>query len=251
MNIQFTTRELRNLIISALVLGVVFGFDDGREVFNAQAWLSNFFLVVVLSLGSLGLFILAQKWSAARRGAHCDVEVWSIKRVGFAPGAHMSSKGFGIPLGIILPILVIALSNGSVWFAATGIAVLSSARTARVGRQFVNLREFDCAKIALAGPLISIIIALMLSLVQQPDVAIFSLLIKMNIAIAVSNMLPFPLLAGGQAFFGSFFLYVFTAAFIGLVSVLMLAIPTFATLVFASALALIGVTIVFYFLEVK
>ena len=57
MRIQFTTKEISAVVISALVLGFVFGFDDGREVFEFSLWFSNFWLMTVLALVSLIIYI--------------------------------------------------------------------------------------------------------------------------------------------------------------------------------------------------
>jgi Zn-dependent protease len=153
-------------------------------------------------------------------------------------------------LGIIIPALFAFLSEGYVFFAVTGMILISSKARHRLGKEFLGLTDFEYSKIAVAGPMACIIFALILSLVNTLSVAVVWL-IKINIALAIANMLPIPLITGSVAFFGSKFFYLFSFVFIIFASILMWYINFFFVIFFALILASLLVTIAYYFGEVK
>ena len=259
MRVSFSQKEVSALIISALVLGFVFGFDDGRQTFDLVSWLSNLMLLAALSLLSLVIFSGAQKWTATRYGSVVDYGIWRARRFGFVKSMYLHKRGESrqkgspiawVPLGVILPLLISFLSEGKVFFAVTGMIVLSSTAAHRLGKQFVNLTEFETSKIAIAGPLACIVFALLLSMVDQ-TAPLITWLIKINISIAIANMLPLPLIAGGMGFFGSKFFYVFSFVFILVASVIMWYASVLATLLLALIAAIILVAIAYHYGEVN
>jgi hypothetical protein len=256
---RFTQREVSALVVSALVLGFVFGFDDGRELFEISAWLSNFMLLAALSLVTLIIFTGAQKWTANRYGSAAEYGLWKARRYGLTesfylhkPGeqGHKGSPLVWIPWGIILPLLIAFLSEGKIFFAVTGMIILTSKPMYRLGKRYVNLTEFETSKVAIAGPLSCIILALVLSLIN-PGHMFVTWLIKISIAVAIANMLPLPLIAGGVGFFGSKFFYVFSFGFILFAALLVWYVNVIATLLLALIIAIVLVTVAYYFGEVK
>ena len=188
----FNKTEVKHLVISALVLGFVFGFDDGSPSFVFSYWILNYLKLAILSLIVLVVQELGQKLIAARSGCITEHRLWKIKRYGFA--RHREFKlPFGLDglyLGIIIPILLTILSSGQLKFAAVGLSLIAINPAYRLGRKYAHLTDFETAKIALTGPLVAMLFALVLKVF--PANLITTNLIVISTAFALSNIIPLP-----------------------------------------------------------
>lgn len=81
----------------------------------------------------------------------------------------------------------------------------------RLGRVFTHLTEFEEAKIAVAGPLSNILLAI---LIKVFEINALKELMFVSSIIAIVYMFPFPGLDGIKVFFGSKLLYIFSIIFI-------------------------------------
>lgn len=259
MKVKFTGNEIIVLVISAVVLGFVFGFDDGSAVFNAQNWFSNYASVAVISFLIMILFVLAQKTVAARYGATTEYALWKFRRFGFSKSEYVHQPGeraenikskAGIPLGIILPIIIAFLSEGKTFFAATGITAVTAKAAHRLGRPFISVTDMETAKSVAAGPIAVMILALALSLISNPTELIKNSIV-ISVAIAISNILPLPKIAGGTVFFASKFFYIFALVFVGVSALIVWFVNAIIAGVLALVLAIITVTFVYYYMETK
>ncbi len=253
MNINFTKKELLKLLVSALVLGLVFGFDDRREIFVLQLWLANFVFMAVLSLIVLVIMLISQKWVAARYNIRAEYDIWGISRFGFReyqkiPESFWMKK---LPLGIILPLTIAVFSEGKLWFAGVGRMLTSVQREHRIGRQWKNIADYEEARIAFAGSIATIISLIIFGvLFERTSLELWKTLIFISITVLLSNILPFPQLAGGQMLFNSLYLYVFTLILAAISSLLIVFVPTIPALASALVLAIIGVIAVYFKREV-
>lgn len=235
------------LIISALILGFVFGFDDKRPVFELSSWLLNYLKATIFSFIALTIFLYTPNLFKEKYGCKIGYEIWNLKRFGIKPWRTFAKKSRigsinvrikSIPIGIIIPILITLLSKGSLYFVAT-LSMLTTIKPAyRIGKKSV-IQEFENAKIALIGPLTMILLAVLIQTIF-PQLHDFTLISSM---IAISYMLPLPGLNGATIFFSSKPLYTLSAVFIIITALLLNFIsPILATIIatiFAITLALI------------
>ena len=181
------------------------------------------------------MHIYAQKRLAKVYGCKVILDLWKLKRIITARKdikIKLTKKLTitYIPIGIILSILTYILSSGQIIFAAITSIETKITKAYRIGKKYVNLTDIESAKIAVVGPLVNIFLALLAS--QIPS-QIAKPLIIINLAMAVSYMLPLPGIAGGTVFFGSKPLYIASLAFIGVIAILMNFMSTASTVLIA------------------
>ncbi len=253
MKISFTKKEIGSLLLSALVLGLVFGFNDGRDIFVPRLWFANYMLMVSLSLIVLGVMVLGHKWAAARYSIQTEYKIWGITRFGFREYQYLHKNPLmtRVPLGIILPILIAVFTEGQIWFAAIGMILTQIKTEHRIGRKWIQIPEYEEARVAFAGPVAIMIGIIILGLLfENTGLEIWRQLIFISMAVLISHMLPFPQLAGGRLLFTSFYLFTFAVVLTAAVSALILFIPTIPTLIIALLLAILTVIMVYFKREV-
>jgi len=209
--------ELKDLFIIIVVLGFCFSFRwSGPETLSS--WLFNFLIATLLVAISVGFHELVHTLVAEKMSAKVKMQVWSS--------------------GILIAILSTILSNGLIVFAAPfAVAVYPShfIRFGHGGKNF-HLGPYERAKIALAGPLANIGLAIIAKMLVPLLGSYAILLMKINVMLAIFNLFPFftilpglatqqfgeltrkrveiPYVEGEFIFFGSRLLWVFSFAFI-------------------------------------
>lgn len=236
---MFEKKEIGSFIISVIVLSLIFGFDDKQSVFNLNHWLINLVRIAILVIISLLVHELAHKLLARYHGCKAESRVWGIQQIGF----KKTAKIMKLPLGILLPLIVMLLSKGQLFFAAINQTSYSTMPEERLGKKYPRLMNYEMAKFAAAGPIASILFAL---LIKSLGISQISDLITINIALAVSNVLPFPRLDGSECLFGSKTLFIFTFFFVIISAILINALSSFTTLVISLLLAALFLGIISY-----
>ncbi len=181
--------------------------------------MQNFIGITIIVAASLLVRELGHKIVARSYDCSTEYRIWGIKRIGFAEKAKLPKKILGfkissIPLGIILPLLFAFASRGKIPFAITGTFIIAVNTLYRVGRKYIRLTELEEAKIALAGPIASILFAIFLKFLSIIFSINLDVAIKINLVLAIFNMLPIPNIDGGRIFFGSKGMYIFNLVFI-------------------------------------
>lgn len=247
----FEKKEVKHLIIAALVLGFVFGFDDGTQYFNILSWLSNYLKVTILAALALSIYLIAQKAIAARLGGHIEFRLWRIKRYGFPTGATLSAKNIikYIPLGIFIPLLIAIYTLGRIPFAIVGSSFAAVHHSLRLGKDKPGLNDFEMGKILLAGPLTLIVIGLILKSISPSPLSL--ILTKMCIALAISNMIPLPNVDGVRILFSSPPLYIFGLSFILASTYMIFYIDLITTVLLSLVLAIILLFLYIYYVVLK
>ncbi len=203
------------------------------------------------------VYQLAHKFIAKRYDCEAEFRIWKIERYGFrrsakfparvAPGLSIKS----LPVGIILSIILAFLSRGKFPFAAVGTTVLTSSTHHRLGRDYVRLTEFEESKIALAGPLSMLIVAIIFKLFSTINPSLNEVVFITSL-IAVFNMLPIPHLDGTKVFFGGKVFFIFTFILVlGLAFLLYLLESVVATILLAVIFAIVLSIIYYYFKEYR
>jgi len=246
---NFTKNEFLHIFIIAIVLSFIFSFRSwGATTFDALIGVFNWLLFLFIAFLSLVIYESAHKIVAYHHNASSKMEIWFIKRLGFPPSSHSGRKTFfglyftipKIPIGIILSLILIFVSNGKFIFASLHNTIISSKRDLRIKHKHLFLTNFEIATIALAGPIISLLVALIATNLGFPDIA------KLNYFIAIFSMLPLHSLDGGKIFIGSRALYVFSIVFIIFSIILLQSLTLVSTILMALMIAIILVIIYYY-----
>lgn len=210
---MFGKKEVKQLLISAVILGFVFGFDDGAETFKLSFWLFNFVIVTII----VGLSIFGRefikKLIAKRKNCTTEYEIWWLKRFGFKSGSKFKNVGLkkGIPLFSILAVMFSFVSLGKIFFTAIGKTDVKSVKSHRVGRKFIEVTNYEEAVILLSGIVFNLLLVLIFNAVNLYPL---NLIFIINFWLVIYNMLPIPPLDGGKIFFNSILVYIFGLAFI-------------------------------------
>ncbi|RLF59292.1 MAG: site-2 protease family protein [Thermoplasmata archaeon] len=168
---NFTKEEIKELIISALVIGFVFAWVE-----RARFYQMNFleiFVVMLLAVGPAFIFHeLAHKFVAQRRGCIAHYKMWET----------------GLILAFFLAVSL------KIIFAAPGAVYIRPI-------YFFNISRRDNGEIAAAGPLSNILLAIVfLALTHIGGILalVGSLGFMINSWLAFFNLLPFPPLDGSK-----------------------------------------------------
>lgn len=230
---RFNKIEVKELIIVTIILGFLFSFrlwDDG-----IGHVLFTWFRFFVVAMISLLIYVMAQKKLANKLGMESEYSIWSIRRL------SLSSKSKNpFPIGIIIALVLIFISNGKLIWAALGSTMLNLKRV-RFGSKYNRIGESEAGKIALMGPLVSLLLAFIFKAIGWGE------FVTVNSYLAVFNMLPFPGLEGCKLFFGSKILYIFSLIFIVVSVVLLQSVGVLASLLFALLIAALITILYSYF----
>ena len=174
---ELSKNELRDIIISILVLGFVFSYNMW-DTFNKGI---TSFIIAIFAIG-IGFIVheMAHRFVARRYECKAEYVIW--------------------PAGILLAILTTIFSGGSFIFAAPGFVMISTAYATRLGFRYVSLSKEEMGKIAFAGPFSSIFLAMIFKLLVPISKTIFSYAISINLWISIFNLLPVPPLDGSRIF---------------------------------------------------
>ena len=254
MVFKYTKQEIRNLLISIITLAIVFGFDDGRSTFEIGYWLTNFIKVLISVAVIVLVHDLGHDLIAKKHGFMSEYRLWRIKRYGFKPASRLPKeiKIFGqkkliksIPIGVIIAITVTLLTNGKFWWAAVSSYGLIIERLSRFGKKYINVTDYEDAKIALAGPFAVLTFILLLKLIDHSGV--FSKVIFIASVMAVYDMLPIPGLDGWKVALGSKQLYIFSFLLTISIITLIQVTSTFLTIIVSAVLATALLILYYYF----
>ncbi len=252
---KFTKEEIKHIILAILVIGFVFAFDDKQEKFVLSYWLTNFVIILILVTIAFFVKILVQKYIAKRIGCYTQIQPWKLERYGIRAEAHFPVKwSIGlttfsvkyVPLGVIVPILITLLSSGKLFFVTTSVLFITTIPAYRIGREFKHIMNYETAKIAAAGPFISILLALIFKLINFNNNPLINEFILINSWISLSNILPIPHFDGGELYSGSKPLFVLTVVFVIVSLIFLNFLNAFTTFILAAVIALLSALLYLY-----
>ncbi|MBT3262098.1 hypothetical protein HN992_03775 [Candidatus Woesearchaeota archaeon] len=203
-------KETKEIILASVILGFVFGaaYNSG-EVFNKFLWIKNYLQQVFLSLFFLFIFAKTTKSYALTKGVKTTFSIWNSKRFGFPKGAVLQKTS--IQWGIILPLFIALFSKGKLFFSGIISPEFTTLPKKRIGKKYAEPTEKETANIAIIGPMVLTLLAILLSSIKNPDLNNLTLI---PFSIAFCTMLPFPKLNGLITYIYGPVKYVFVMVFI-------------------------------------
>lgn len=240
-NKLFDKKEVRSILIGALVLGFIFSFREwGYGEVNVSLGIINWIRSAILSLIVLLIYQSSHKLIARKYGATSTFRLWGIDRYWFTTRSKVSNLNFfgkkfkRVNMGVTLPILLALLSNGIIKFAAIGSSEVTEVSRKLAGKKYKYLTEYELGNIHLVGPLTLLLFSLILHQLQG-----FGSIVQISYTIALFSMIPFSGLDGGKVFFGSIPLYIFGTGFMVATVLLMHIVSPMWTLVLAGLVSFI------------
>ena len=231
----FDRQELNGIVVSILLLGLIVGFNDGRPVFELGHWVFNFINSIIIVTLAVLVHHTAQRLLGIYMGFRVQHRLWF----------------YGLAIGLFLAVL----TNGAVIFIGSSAIMLTVLERHRLGYFRDGLSYWANGWISLVGPLANILMALILKfMVFLPNNALIEKAIVVNIALAISQMLPIPHLDGANVFFASRLVYMFSFGSIIGISLMLLFVKQVAFVTAITSVVLFGLLFAafyFKFLEEK
>ena len=231
--IGFSKIEIQHILVASLVLGFIFAFKEwGVASPDALAGLENWLRYFVMAIVALVIHTFGHKVIAAKNYAQSEFRLWFLQ-----------VRKKSIPTGILFPVLFSFISNGSWGVPLVETNIVRGIPALRAKKKFKYLTEFETAIIALAGPVLSVLIALIFKAMALPG---FEKFIVINYMIGLVALIPFSTLDGAKIFAGSKYLYLGAVIFLVTTVLLMQATSLITTIIFAIILAIILTLITLY-----
>jgi hypothetical protein len=199
MKLLISLKELKHSIWIVILLTLIFGFNDGSEVFVLNFWLKNLFSIFILVVITILAHMIGAKLAANRFDQEAELELVAIK----LPN-KLRSKIKSAPLAAIIGFLIMLISKGTFYF--TAISTITINKIPRLGKGF-SLDETKESFIyfwALVANLILLVIFNFLNIKTGVVIGIYFIL---------WNLLPIHGLLGSKIFFNNKILYVFFVIF--------------------------------------
>jgi hypothetical protein len=176
-------------LIASLAIGLILGFDDGRERFRLFYWVFNLAISVCIALVAILVHMLPIKLLAISKGYLVEIKqyIW----------------------GIVGGVMVGLASIGKAVLFSPFELVFHHHEGMRLGRFRYGLNYFDMGLTALMGPLANLLLAIVFKGVYSvnPSVAALNAM-RLNVMYAAATMLPIPKTPGSYVFFGSRVLFI-------------------------------------------
>ena len=188
-----TIKELGQIISAWIIISFV-----GSIVEFQSLTFSGFFVMMLIFGIILFCYIIAKKFTGYYFSVDEESRIWSVKRYGVKAHQYFNNE---VPMGIVLPILVLVLSLGTIpWYGC-----LQSDLKPRKHKQarkdgvlsFTELSDNDSAVISAVGIGSCLLIAFFAYILNLPLVS------RLAIQFAFFNMIPFGQLDGTKILFGN------------------------------------------------
>ena len=218
VNYMFTKNEVRDLLISILVLTFIFAFDDQNSIFIFEDWILNFLEILIIILIVVLFRELVIKFFASRHEVISEYRLWNVERLWFGGSGKLP---FTFPFGVIASLILTVVSRGNFYFTAIGVHNLTENKSARTGRKKPGLSYFEEMQIACSGIFSTLVLAIIFVLLGRALDFNITSIVNICFFIVLFNMIPLSDLDGAKIFFGSILTYIFLLVFIIAAFVLM------------------------------
>jgi hypothetical protein len=214
----FTFLEFRNIVITILLIGFMYGFDDGRKTFDLIPYAYNMLVCMAIAAITMIVFLTGQRLAGLTAGYRVEFQMWWP--------------------GLILALMICFITRGYFWIPIAGGMLLHHMSAHRLGFFRYGLNMLDNGVIASSGPLACVIFATILKQISIMTVGVPIPIVEkiywFTLVFALVNMLPIPPLAGSKLMYHSRLAYAFIFSFM-LVYVILAAVHFYSWII-----ALIG-----------
>ncbi|MEM4336714.1 MAG: hypothetical protein QXG86_01795 [Candidatus Woesearchaeota archaeon] len=189
----FSSEEIKNFIVVAVFLGFMFSFGEwGTEKLDALIRIFNWFNSIIVVGFALFIYLLAQRITAIRKGYSVEYKIWFY--------------------GLIIALLITFITRGRVILAFVGTTLIYHLEGHRLGKFRYGLNYKDLGVISLMGPLSTLFIAFIFKFLSTilTNSPLVSKMVVVALSITCINMLPLPWIDGGNVFFASRVLWIFS-----------------------------------------
>lgn len=211
---KFTLHELRGLIIAVIVIAFIISFKEwGTATFDFKAGIYNFFNAILIVALSILIHDAGQRIWGLAIGYRIEFKMWSF--------------------GLLAALIIAFISNGNLWLIIPGGFMLHHLAGHRLGWFRYGINYFGQAMVALAGPLFTLMLIILLKILSVFSTNLLvEKAIMFNVVYAITSLLPIPPLDGSKIYFGSRMLYAFALPAIAVATILMVVnAPIFFSLV--------------------
>ncbi|MEK6852826.1 MAG: hypothetical protein AABX59_03015 [Nanoarchaeota archaeon] len=223
---MFDTKEIGQLALALLLMAFLISFTK----LTVLSYLIALVMVVIILIPH----VLAHKIVALKYEAHSRFQLLEWKRFWVFESAEFKHP---FPIWLVLPALVVFLTQGAVKIFTIESFKLETKET-RLGRKWTTIMESENAFVAMAGPIVNLVIAF-LALLLVPYFEIMKEFALLNLWFAFFSVIPLFNLDGIKIFFGGkiqwVFIFIITLAMIVLARITNL----WVTLIVALLLALL------------
>ena len=191
---RLSKQELKQFIITVIIFGIIIGFKDNRDNYGLDLYLAFFLIFSIVFSGiSLLIKLLIQR---------SILYYW-----GFRPEYKYSINNLLIGLVLILA------SEGVLWFLAPGFTLHHLLQSERIGKWRYGLNYNEQGRALALGIFGLVFFTFILKFfVGMHELVIHAM--NINIAITIYSIIPMPDNDGLHIFFSKRWLWVFTAVFV-------------------------------------
>ena len=211
---KFTPYELKGIIISTFVIAFIISFKEwGAVKFDVGVGLFNLFNAILIVALSILVHDAGQRIWGLAIGFRVEYRMWS--------------------LGLLIALIAAFVSNGGFWLIIPAGFMIHHLAGHRLGYFRYGLNYFGQAMVALAGPLFTMMLIILLKIIYALyPTPLIQKAIVFNVVYAITSMIPIPPLDGSKIYFGSRMLYAFVMPTISIATILMVvSVPVFLALV--------------------
>ncbi|MFC1696712.1 M50 family metallopeptidase [Nanoarchaeota archaeon] len=232
----FSKSEIQGLIVAILVIGFMFGIDDGRATIHVidSIWVQHLIGMILIVALAFIVHVVIQKVYALKLGFKAQFKPWYY--------------------GIMLALLVVLVSRGSLILILPGGVVLSMMAFHRIGYFRYGKNVWTYGFVGMAGPIANLVLAFifkLISLTALNNIFIEKAII-INILMAIFTALPIPPLDGSRMFFAYPLAYFMFFGSVLVASILMLlGLTSFFSLIFYSLISGVVLMLVLNLLFMK
>ncbi|MBS3156088.1 hypothetical protein J4413_02540 [Candidatus Woesearchaeota archaeon] len=234
------SEEIRDSLLVIVLLTIVFGYNDRKEITTIASWTSNLVFTFIVVTISVLFLILGYKLAARYYGNKAKFQLWRISKL----EEKFSMRAFHIPLikylGQMLAILITLLSSGLNYFAA--ISTFSTELVSK-RKKFREVTGYEDAMTAIIGMTFSFI-ALFIFKLANSETGVL-----VNTWIIIGNLIPFSSLPGSYVLMKSRTSYIFIAVLSLLLLILIGFLPIKIALIVSLLLAVIFALVYFRYVE--
>ena len=187
---MLTKKEIAWIIIAILVLGFIIGWSE-KPTYSPIVFLFSAIIILIP--------ILTKKLAANHFNLKIEHKIWGFKQFWWTTKSHFKKP---FPIGLIIPFFFAFFSLGIIKIMALLQFDAKNLKKKRVLKKrgsyrYSEINESDLAFTAAWGFWALLVLALVSSLLNQPE------LTKFSIYYGIWNLLPISQLDGTKLFFGS------------------------------------------------